>query len=36
MKKLWDMGIIQRICFEIHLSVQAPFHGAGVEESTVM
>jgi hypothetical protein len=30
------MGIIQRICFEIHLSVQAPFHGAGVEESTVM
>jgi hypothetical protein len=30
------MGIIQRICFEIHLSVQAPFHGAGVEESTIM
>ncbi len=24
------------ICFEIHLSVQAPFYGAGVEESTVM
>jgi hypothetical protein len=24
------------ICFEIHLSVQTPFHGAGVEESTVM
>ncbi len=22
--------------FEIHLSVQAPFHGAGVEESTVI
>jgi hypothetical protein len=24
------------ICFEIHLSVQTPFHGAGVEESTVL
>jgi hypothetical protein len=24
------------ICFEIHLSVQAPFQGAGVVESTVM
>jgi hypothetical protein len=30
------MSIIQRICFEIHLSVQAPFHGAGVAESTVL
>jgi len=30
------MSIIERICFEIHLSVQTPFHGAGVEESTVM
>jgi hypothetical protein len=24
------------ICFEIHRSVQAPFHGAGVVESTIM
>jgi hypothetical protein len=30
------MSIIERICFEIHLYVQAPFHGAGVKESTVM
>jgi hypothetical protein len=29
------MSIIERICFEIHLYVQAPFHGAGVKESTV-
>ncbi len=30
------MSIICCICFEIHLSVQAPFQGAGVVESTVM
>jgi hypothetical protein len=30
------MSIIDGICFEIHLFVQTPFHGAGVEESTIM
>ncbi len=27
---------IRCVCFEIHLSVQAPFYGAGVEEYTVL
>jgi hypothetical protein len=36
MKQLQNMSFIYCICFEIHLSVQAPFHGAGVEESTVL
>ena len=30
------MSIIRCICLEIHLSVQAPFQGAGVVESTIM
>jgi hypothetical protein len=29
------MSIILCICFEIHLSVRAPFQGAGVAESNI-
>ncbi len=38
MEQLGNMNIavIWRICFEIHLSVQALFQDAGVAESTVM
>jgi hypothetical protein len=35
-EQLWNNNIVCWICFKIHRSVQAPFQGAGVVESTVM
>ncbi len=35
-EQLWNNNIISCICFKIHRSVQAPFQGAGVVESTIM